>query len=65
MSHLGLPLVGEYSCRPEFHCPKCGADLWTERSERTGWRTWMVTQTGLRHFKSKCNMWRDGKPEEK
>jgi hypothetical protein len=57
MSIGSLPLVGEYSTYPEFRCKSCGADLWTERSGRTGWRTWLVTKTGLRHFKTRCNLY--------
>lgn len=46
--------VAECSMRPEWECPTCKRKLWTERSVRSGWKEWLITEDNKRHFKSKC-----------
>jgi len=53
-NHLGLRLVGEYSSGVVFVCKKCKAELYTEKSNRTGWKEWLFTREGKRHYKTKC-----------
>jgi len=54
--HLSLPLIAECSMRPVYQCNKCGRQLWTERSIRSGGKEWLITKENERHFKSKCKV---------
>ena len=53
--HLGMAKVAECSMHPEYECPTCKKKLWTERSQRSNWKEWLITEDGRRHFKSRCH----------
>ncbi len=53
---LGLTKISSGSIYPKFTCSICKEALWTERSERTNWNEWLVTENGKRHYKTKCNL---------
>jgi hypothetical protein len=44
------------SIYPQYICKSCGKELWLERSDRTGWREWLVTKQGKHHYKTRCNL---------
>lgn len=51
-----LHSFGGGSIYPKAKCRACGADLWIERSPRTGGAEWYVTKDGRRHYKTRCNL---------
>lgn len=47
--------IGGGSIYPEYECRMCGQKLWTRKGEWTGWKEWLVTKNGKRHYKTRCN----------
>lgn len=62
--HLGLQLAADLSLGPAYHCSRCGEDLWTERSVRTGGKEFYFTRDGRRHYKTRCNLNKSGGNDE-
>lgn len=56
MKHLSLGKTAECSMHPVYSCTVCGQKLWTERSIRSGWKEWLITEGNQRHFKTRCKV---------
>lgn len=53
--HIPFGKTAECSMNPVFKCTKCGQKLYSERSVRSNWKEWLITEDFLkRHFKSRC-----------
>lgn len=48
--------IAECSMGPVYKCNKCGRELWTECSIRSGGKEWLITEDYQRHFKTRCKV---------